>query len=192
MTDGDMKIFGKSADINSAVELTEDFETMNRHRANGNIEKAKRLGRRLATIDPMDGNDGLIVNLRDVLPQKFLSQDIIYQIKVLLVFAAESVAELEIKYPQLAATAINELYDSLSVDSPGFFRNIADGAAFTFYYLAMKKGGDVAKNIGETFAMLCSVQKNRDGFISAGETVWKLAVETVKSEIAAARFEQIE
>lgn len=191
MTDGDMKIFGKNVEPNTAVEFNDVFEAMNRHRVNGNLEKAKQLGKRLATISPDVQQDGLIINLREILPLKFLTQDILYQIKVLLVFAAESVLELELKAPQLAATAINELYDSLSEISPGFYRNIADGAAFTFYYLALKKGGDAAKNIGETFAMLCSVQKNSEGFVSAGETVWKIAAETVRREIEATQFAQI-
>ncbi len=191
MADNDIKIYSKGMDINASASIAAAFEAMNAHRANGNLEKAKALGQRLATITPSMDSDGIVINLKDVLPQKFLSQDILYQIKVLLVFAAESILQIELPVSQLATTAINALYDSLGKTAPGFYKNISDGAAFTFYYLALKKGGDINKNIGEAFAMLCSVQKTSDSFVAAGETVWKIAVDTVENEIKKIKFEEV-
>ena len=167
------------------------FEAINLHRANGNLEKAKLLGQKLATITPESEKSGLSIDFTNILPQRYLSQDIMYQIKVLLIFAAESLLQVEIPVPQLATTAINALYDSLRETSPGFFKNISDGAAFTFYYLAMKKGGNITENIGKAFSMLCSVSKNNDGCIAAGETVWNIAVDLVEKEIKNAGFADI-
>lgn len=190
MADNDIKIYTKGADISSA-NLSTVFEAINLHRANGNLEKAKLLGQRLSTITPESEKNGLSIDFKNILPQRFLSQDIMYQIKVLLIFAAESLLQVEIPVPQLATTAINALYDSLRETSPGFFKNISDGAAFTFYYLAMKKGGNITENIGKAFSMLCSVSKNNDGCIAAGETVWNIAVDLVEKEIKNAGFVDI-
>ncbi len=190
MADNDIKIYTKGADISSA-NLSTVFEAINLHRANGNLEKAKLLGQRLSTITPESEKNGLSIDFKNILPQRYLSQDIMYQIKVLLIFAAESLLQVEIPVPQLATTAINALYDSLRETSPGFFKNISDGAAFTFYYLAMKKGGNITENIGKAFSMLCSVSKNNDGCIAAGETVWNIAVDLVEKEIKNAGFVDI-
>ena len=190
MADNDIKIYTKGADISSA-NLSTVFEAINLHRGNGNLEKAKLLGQRLSTITPESEKNGLSIDFKNILPQRFLSQDIMYQIKVLLIFAAESLLQVEIPVPQLATTAINALYDSLRETSPGFFKNISDGAAFTFYYLAMKKGGNITENIGKAFSMLCSVSKNNDGCIAAGETVGNIAVDLVEKEIKNAGFVDI-
>ena len=191
MADNDIKIYTKGTDLSSTANLSTVFEAINLHRANGNLEKAKLLGHKLATITPESEKSGLSIDFKNILPQRYLSQDIMYQIKVLLIFAAESLLQVEIPVPQLATTAINALYDSLRETSPGFFKNISDGAAFTFYYLAMKKGGNITENIGKAFSMLCSVSKNNDGCIAAGETVWNIAVDLVEKEIKNAGFADI-
>ena len=191
MADNDMKIYSRGMDINASASIAAAFETMNMHRANGNLQKARELGSRLATITPSFDSVGFVVSFEGILPQKFLSQDILYQIKVLLVFAAESSLQIKVPTEHLSTTAINSLYNSLEKNSPGFFKNISDGAAFTFYYLALQKGGDITKNIGETFAMLCSVHKSNEGFVSAGETVWKLAIEIIEKEINSVNFADV-
>ena len=188
MPDNDVKIYmSKAQRLGVQVNLSSDFEAINQNRANGNLEKAHELGNRLATLTPSFDSDGLLVNLKDVLPQKYLSQDILYQIKVLLVFEAEAFLQLEIPQNALATTAINSLHDALRANAPTFYKNISDGAAFTFYYLAVKKGGDVSQRIGEAFAMLCGVKSN-EGFIEAGKTVWNLAADIIEREIKKADF----
>lgn len=188
MAENDVKIYlGKAERLGVQVNLSTDFESINLHRTNGNIEKASQLGKRLATLTPSFDSDGLIVNLKDILPQKYLSQDILYQIKVLLVFTAEALLQIDIPVQVLATTAINSLHDSLIENSPGFHKNISDGAAFTFYYLAMKKDGNLSQNIGEAFAMLCNV-KNKEGFVEAGKTVWSLATTIIEKEIENTSF----
>ena len=189
MAENDVKIYqSKAQRLGVRVNLNDDFDNVNRQRANGNLEKAKRLGERLSRLTPSLDGEGLQVNLQDMLPKKYLSQDILYQIKVLLVFEAEALLELEIPVPVLATTAINSLHDSLRKSAPGFHKNISDGAAFTFYFLAMKKGGETSQNIGEAFAMLCNV-KNKEGYVEAGRCVWNLAANIIETEIRKAEFE---
>ena len=191
MSDHDIKIYeggSKSVNISSAVMST--FEAMNFHRENGNLQKAKDLGKRLATLSPTDDDakDGKGIDLISGLHQRFRSQNILYQIKVLLVFAAETVLQSEIRDDILATTAINAMHDKIREDMPVFFKNISSSAAFTFYCLALKKRGDVTENIGEAFAMMCDVQKNTEGFVDAGKTVWERAIKGLKAEIAKVDF----
>ncbi len=189
MAENDVKIYqSKAQRLGVRVNLTDDFDNVNRQRANGNLEKARQLGKRLSQLTPSLDGEGLQVNLQDILPKKYLSQDILYQIKVLLVFEAEALLELEIPVPVLATTAINSLHDELRKSAPGFHKNISDGAAFTFYFLAMKKSGDVSQNIGEAFAMLCSV-KNKEGYVEAGRSVWNFAANIIQNEIRKADFD---
>lgn len=189
MSDQDMKIYdGKSESLNITSAVMSTYELMNFHREKGNLQKAKDLGTRLATLSPSDTDEGHQIDLISSLGQKFRTQDIVYQMKVLLVFAAETVLQSEIRDEMLATTAINAMHDTIRKDMPVFFRNISDSAAFTFYCLALKKRGDVAENVGEAFAMLCDVQKNTESFIDAGKTVWKKAVEGLKAEIAKVEF----
>lgn len=187
-----MKIYGAAPCNNHLGEGAADsYAVMNSHRANKNLQKAKDLGAKLATLTPSETDSGIRIDLSDDLPAKYLTQDILYQIKVLLVFAAETLLQSEIEDDLLSATAINAMHDKLRETAPGFFKNIADGAAFTFYCLALKKDGDLTENIGEAFAMLCSVQKNREGFIKAGKTVWNIALEEITKEIEAVEFKKI-
>lgn len=190
MSDNDIKIYKGSKSVNISSAVMNTFEAMNFHRENGNLQKAKDLGARLATLSPTDDDarDGKGIDLISGLPQRFRSQTIVYQIKVLLVFAAETVLQSEIRDEILATTAINAMHDKIREDMPVFFRNISSSAAFTFYCLALKKRGDVTANIGEAFAMMCDVQKNTESFVSAGKTVWERAVNGLKEEISKIDF----
>jgi hypothetical protein len=192
MSENDVKIYVSKKEMNkSASEFSGNFDAVMRHRANGNIDKARRLGAALATMAPTSDGDGIFVNLRDHLSPKFFVQDILYQIRVLLVFACETILQMELPTELLSTTAIASMYDAMEKDMPGFYNNIANGAAFTFYYLAIQKGGDISENIGEAFAMLCAV-KNKDSFVLAGKTVWNIAVDIIDKEIQKADITESE
>lgn len=190
MSENDVKIYVSKKELNKNCEIVAAVNDVRIHRANGNIEKARRLGEELATITPTDEKGAINVNLREHLAPKFFAQDILYQIKVLLVFACESLIQLEIPVSILSTAAVTAMYEKIEKKSPGFYENIANGAAFTFYYLALQKGGDLGENIGEAFAMLCNV-KNKESFVKAGNTVWNIAVDLIEKEIEKVKFEQV-
>lgn len=192
MSENDVRIYVSKKEMNkNASEFSGNFDAVMRQRANGNIDKARKLGAVLATIAPTGDGDGIFVNLKDHLSPKFFVQDILYQIRVLLVFACETLLQIELPTELLSTTAIASMYDAMEKDAPGFYSNIANGAAFTFYYLAIQKGGDISANIGEAFAMLCSV-KNKDSFVLAGKTVWNIAVDVIEKEIEKADIKEAE
>ena len=116
-------------------------------------------------------------------------QDILYQIRVLLVFACETLLQIELPTELLSTTAIASMYHAMEEDMPGFYSNISNGAAFTFYYLAIQKGGDISENIGEAFAMLCAV-KNKESYVLAGKTIWNIAVDIIEKEIEKADIKE--
>ena len=189
MSENDVRIYVSKKEMNkNAAEFAGNFDAVMRQRANGNIDKARRLGEVLATIAPTDDGDGIFVNLRDHLSPKFFVQDILYQIRVLLVFACETLLQMELPTELLSTTAIASMYNAMEKDMPGFYSNIANGAAFTFYYLALQKDGDISENMGDAFAMLCSV-KNKDSYVLAGKTVWNIAVDIIEKEIEKAGIE---
>ncbi len=190
MSENDVRIYVSKKEMNkNASEFLGSFDAVMRQKANGNIDKARKLGAVLATIAPTGDGDGIFVNLKDHLSPKFFVQDILYQIRVLLVFACETLLQMELPTELLSTTAIASMYDAMEKDMPGFYNNIANGAAFTFYYLAIQKGGDISENIGEAFAMLCAV-KNKDSFVLAGKTVWNLAVDIIDKEIEKADIKE--
>ena len=183
MSENDVKIYVSKKEMNkNASEFAGNFDAVMRNRANGNIDKARRLGESLATMTPTSDGDGIFVNLKDHLSPKFFVQDILYQIRVLLVFACETILQIELPSELLSTTAISSMYHAIEEGTPGFYSNISNGAAYTFYYLAVQKGGDISENIGEAFAMLCSV-KNKESFVLAGKTVWNIAVDIIEKEI---------
>lgn len=190
----DIKIYkSKKDDSDITVNLSSDIEVLNTQRQNGNLLKAKELGKKLASLTPrlegtQEKEDEISIDFSNLLAAKFQSPDILFQIKVLMIFAAESLLQLRIPIPQLSTTAINAMHDRLRKGYPGFYKNISDGAAFTFYYLAMKKGKDLETDIGEAFAMLCSVKKNSESFVEAGKVVWRTACGVIEEEIQKTEF----
>ncbi len=191
MSENDVKIYQSKSELNkSGNDLSSAFDAVIVHRTNGNIDKARALGESLATITPSGNGEGIIVDLKDHLAPRYFAPDILYQIKVLLVFACETLLQIEIPVSVVSTTAITAMYNKIKEDSPGFYSNISNGAAFTFYYLAIQKGGDLSQNIGDAFAMLCSV-KNKEGFVNVGKTVWNLAVDVIEKEIDKAEFKVI-
>ena len=191
MSDNDVKIYVSKKEMNKrGSDLSGAFDDVIKHRANGNIDKARKVGEALATITPTDNGEGIVLNLKDHLPPKYFTQDILYQMKVLLVFACETLLQIEIPVSIVSTAAITAMYEKIEKLSPGFYDNISNGAAFTFYYLALQKGGDISANIGEAFAMLCSV-KNKEGFVLAGSTVWNMAVDIIEKEIDKAELSDI-
>ena len=191
MSENDVKIYVSKKELNKSCEIAAAVNDVRIHRAAGNIEKARRLGEALATISPTAEGENITVNLREHLAPKFFNRDILYQIKVLLVFACETLIQLEIPVSILSTAALTAMYEKMEKQSPGFYKNISNGAAFTFYYLALQKKGDLAENIGEAFAMLCSV-KNKESFVAAGKTVWNIAVDLIEKEIEKYTFEEVD
>lgn len=149
--DSDVKIFKAPTADNDSSDLFAVAEEIKRNILNGNSAKAKSLGKELASLSPESEN--LINELTEA-----LDAEIKNQCRLLMVFSAEYTLLSELK-PILATAANESLYDGLKKDAPEFYDSISNGAAMSFYYLAVKQR-DVIKAVGENFAMLCNAKGN--------------------------------
>lgn len=179
--DGDIKIYHK----NSSSEISE-FEylikSIDFNRLNGNEEKAEKLGVFLAGTKPTD--EALDIKI----PSKEMTSAVLYQSRVLITFLCEAVIKRSIPDSHLTDTIKNAMYDYLKESETGYYNNIADGAAFSFYIIAMNKGGDTKCAIGKEFAKLCGSVKN-EVLASLGEKIFENTVNYVESLINKCSFQ---
>ncbi len=149
--DSDVKIFKAPTADSDTSDLFAVAEEIKHNILNGNSAKAKALGKELASLSPE--SEDLINELTET-----LDAEIKNQCRLLMVFSAEYTLLSELK-PILATAANESLYNGLKKDAPEFYDSISNGAAMSFYYLAVKQR-DVIKAVGENFAMLCNAKGN--------------------------------
>ena len=135
--DEDIKIFNK----NSFTQPKEDVEIP----IYDSLDNARSLGIALAGMTK-EAERGFELNIRD---------ELLLQRRLLLCFAIATALEENSKSTQEARTAMNTFYDTIKRNDFEFYEDIGSSGHFTFYYLALRQGGDVVRRIGQTFAMLC-------------------------------------
>ncbi len=150
MYDEDIKIASIGNNKPKRDEHSLVLDEYTRETAKGNTEKARELGKALAQevvsrIDsfPVDenetGNAGMSV-----------------QRGVMMTFAAVIAMEENIFSTVVHQTAENSFNSELERLSPDIYNAVGDSGAFSFYYLAYRRGTEVVRRMGQTFAMLCS------------------------------------
>jgi len=167
MEDSDIKIYGKDprACGESEVDLA---ECVNRYRGDGSFQKAKELG---ASLAQAVAGEPCGFELPQEAQAFCRNEHTAFQMKVLLVFCVQTALHRELPHQILSAEAVNEFYDSLMRLSPDLYEKLADGAAFTFYFLAVKGSQDIASSAGSQFAMLCG-QEDSDDYTRFGQTLY--------------------
>ena len=178
--DKDIKIFTGSKEImpDDPEYLAQDIE---QHRENGNMARAKRLGERMAALTPNSSN------IRRLAGDKTLPLSVLYQMRVLMVFTAMTTTEISLPVSILSSTATSEMLNCLVKTSKNFYDNISDGAAFTFYYLILRKGIDVPRNIGIQFASLCG-KEDDEFYIDLGESLYNSVYNDITETITRLGF----
>lgn len=179
-TDDDVKIFhpkkndGAAADFAALASLTDRF------RRNGNVKKADELGKELAELAP-----------ETLCPEKAagLPNNVLFQLRVLMIFSAQLAMHKYLPHPMLASQATNSLYAQLEQNAEGLFANIYEGSSFSFYYLPVRKNKNVEQEIGKNFAMLCD-KDDYEPYISLGKEVFSLVDSEVYDRIEAKEFEE--
>lgn len=152
--DSDMKIAGAASLTNETFDTVAFIEASRTQRFNGNMQRAKNLGSNIVSAFSYKAAPEEQVQLAAELGVA-LDDNCVLQIKLLSVFAAEYCLENYLPGPTLSATAVNAMYDVLQETAPDFYRTVSASMAFSFYYLCVRKGGDVKVSIGKRFAMLC-------------------------------------
>ena len=113
----------------------------------------------------------------------------LYCVRVLLTFTAEFSIRNRIHSDILADAVSTSMYDYLKTEEKGYYDNISDGSAFTFYLLALKKDGAPSHNIGEQFAKRCGT--NRIEYTQKGAEIFDRASELFSRMIEETGFEEI-
>lgn len=150
--DSDMKIVGEkpSKDVKKNKELYGDITEYEKEKASGNIKKAKELGICIAKeFVSVCKKDELTISESD-------SESLITQKVLLLSFTV--MAGLEEFCPNItvANAARSAFFDELNNLDKELFEKSSDTGAFSFYYLSFRRGTEVDRRVGQTFAMLCS------------------------------------
>lgn len=109
--------------------------------------------------------------------------EMVLQRRMLLSFTATVGFEQLSPEDSVAGIAQKRFLDTIKKENDELYRTSGDTGAFSFYYLAFRRGGDTDRRIGQTFAMLCS----HDGdpiYQELGEALycWFLSVVKQKAE----------
>lgn len=175
--DGDIKIYvGRKDSENDEFEnLSEDIK---RNIQNGNNEKAKQLGEMMAKVKPTDE----LTKESDI----NFTASVLYQTRVLLTFVAEYTVQKNIEDKLLADAVSASMYNYLKANEKGYYDNISDASAFTFYLLALNKDGNMSENVGKEFAMRCSLKS--DEIVKFGSKVFEYGIEKFTKLIEQSQF----
>lgn len=107
--------------------------------------------------------------------------EMLSQRRMLLSFAASVGFETVAPDDTLGGLAQKSFLDTVKKNDPKHYVTAEDNGAFSFYYLAFRRGSEVERRIGQTFAMLCS----HDGdpiYQELGEALYCWFLSVVKSE----------
>lgn len=181
--DHDMKIAGErpSDEISKNKELYGDITDYEREKANGNIGRAKGLGTVLASeFISVCQKDELTISEND-------SEILVTQKVLLLSFTVMAGLEQFCPNMALANTARTAFFDQLYILNRELFDRSSDTGAFSFYYLSFRRGTEVDRRVGQTFAMLCS----HDGdpiYQELGEALYCWFLSVIQKKVDAAGF----
>lgn len=185
--DSDIKIFNDNDEKAEAFDEVSVISEMKRHRSNGNILRAKQLGKHLVEIFVDEPH--LLSDLEDEVGKIKRDDDDMYQIKVLLIFTAEYCINHLLPATLLSNTAVNAMYDTLTKKAAEFYDRLDDAAEYSFYYLSVRKGIDIPKNIGVSFAMLCGESKD-PYYTNLGQRLFEVAQHEIEKIISSFEFEK--
>lgn len=147
-----MKIVGEkpSDDVQRNRELYGDITDYKKEKSNGNLERAKGLGAVLASeFVSVCQKDELTLSQND-------SESLMTQKVLLLSFTVMAGLEQFCPNIALANAARTSFFDVLFELDRELFDKSSDTGAFSFYYLSFRRGTEVDRRVGQTFAMLCS------------------------------------
>lgn len=139
------------------------------------IKGAKAVGKKVA--------NSFIADAQTEVDPEFRDFDMILQRRLLLSFTATVGFEQYITDDTLVGIAQKSFLDTLNRHSTELYKTSSDTGAFSFYYLAFRRGSEVDRRIGQTFAMLCS----HDGdpiFQELGEALYCWFLSVVRKAVA--------
>ena len=149
--DFDMKIVGENSlgQSNKDETLYSDTTEYEKEKQNGNLKRADTLGKKLAEDFIFNINsDSLMMSEEE-------SEQLNLQKILLLSFTVMAGLEQYCPNITLANAARSKFFDELLRLDEKLAAKSSDTGAFSFYYLSFRRGNDIERRIGQTFAMLC-------------------------------------
>lgn len=145
-SDIDIKIAGDkpSKDINRNSLRAESQKNIDKVQVNN----ARSWGKAVAL--------NFINNANEAVSDGTSNLEMIIQRRMLLSFTATVGFEQLSTDDTLSGIAQKSFLDTVKKADAELYRTCEDTGAFSFYYLAFRRGGDTDRRIGQTFAMLCS------------------------------------
>ena len=137
---GDKPSLSVKQNIDKAVAVNDFGDTIH--------QKAKQWGRAVALEFLNDLNN-------DSANEPF-DFDMIIQRRLLLSFTATVGFEKYSVDDIVCGVAQKSFIDTLKEKNEEIYKTSHDTGAFSFYYLAFRRGGETDRRVGQTFAMLCS------------------------------------
>lgn len=171
--DLDVKIAGDKP--SEDVRRNKNTPVQNSSVSSEQIKGAKAVGKAVANSFIRDAETEVDPEFRDF--------DMIVQRRLLLSFTATAGFEQYIGDDTLDGIAQKSFLDTINKHSAELYKTSSDTGAFSFYYLAFRRGSEVERRIGQTFAMLCS----HDGdpiFQELGEALYCWFLSVVRKAVA--------
>lgn len=141
--DEDIKIAGDKPSRDIKRNLENDIN-INKEIA----EKAREWGKKVAVnfIDDVTAAQG----------EDKADAQMLIQRRMLLSFTATVGFEQFAGDDSISGIAQKSFIDTVTDADSSLYRGASDTGAYSFYFLAFRRGGEVDRRIGQTFAMLCS------------------------------------
>lgn len=144
--DEDIKIAGDKPSIDVKKNLNSSAEGQ---KISDEIQKkAEQWGRDVALEFIADANENP--------PSEEIGNDILIQRRLLISFTATVGFEEFAPDDTVAGIAQKSFLDTLKDKDDKLYKTSTDTGAFSFYYLVFRRGFDLERRMGQTFAMLCS------------------------------------
>lgn len=173
--DSDIKIFGAPENENEN-EFLQQIEALDHHRQNGNMQKARALGVQLYELATRDMDKA---SYRD---PDFSEGKLLIKAGVLSLFSTEAALNMYLPSTQLSTVAISEMHRLLAKTESPVYAKIMESPAYSFYFLSIRKGGDVAGEIGKAFAEHCR-HEGEEKYIAEGRYIYETVTQEVQKQI---------
>ena len=150
-SDNDIKIAGDKPSVDIKKNRESVSAAAKEHKSE-DVKNAKELGKIIAEKFIKDARDAELSDDSSDLSDF----EMIIQRRLLLSFTATVGFEEYCGDDALAGVAQKSFIDTVKKTDKELYKSSSDTGAFSFYYVAYRRGSEIERRMGQTFAMLCA------------------------------------
>ncbi len=150
-SDNDIKIAGDKPSVDIKKNRESVSAAAKEHKSE-DVKNAKELGKIIAEKFIKDARDAELSDDSSDLSDF----EMIIQRRLLLSFTATVGFEEYCGDDALAGVAQKSFIDTVKKTDEELYKSSSDTGAFSFYYVAYRRGSEIERRMGQTFAMLCA------------------------------------